>query len=98
MSIDRLETLKAIKVDGQGLQRMHVIRPDGRNEYFQGVVLVQYYNNRALVIEESPERLRIIRLVAVADPEVAQDIAQYSLYEKTPPVAVRIHEESNSPV
>lgn len=93
MSIDRLETLRSIKEEEGGSYRMHIICPDGRNECFRGVSLLRHREEQALVIQEElkgGKKERILRLVRVTDPEVAQEIDQHALFEKMPPMVAHL--------
>ena len=91
MSIDRLETLRSIVPAGEGVYGLHIIRPDGRNKYFTGIPLVKHEDDKALVIVEKPgKKERILRLVRVTDPKLAQEIDQHALFKKMPPVVIRL--------
>lgn len=93
MSIDRLETLRSIKGEEGGNYSMHIICPDGRNECFRGVPLLRHREEQALVIQEElkgGEKERILRLVRVTDPKLAQEIDKHALFKKLPPMVARL--------
>lgn len=72
---------------------MHIICPDGRNESFGGIPLLRHREDQALVVQEElkgGEIQRILRLVRIIDPELAQEIDKHALFKKLPPVVTRL--------
>lgn len=81
MSIDATETLRRLVIDEGGAQTLYVTGSDGKNRRFEGKLLIQPTHDKAIVIEDKPGGQRIKRLIRVTDPELAQQIAPYALFQ-----------------